>query len=69
MGFNKDYVGGALVVKGNTVDVHSVRCAGYTDIRLNEPIQSANWSGDDVIVVTTSGKAYRYTNNITSAYA
>lgn len=69
MAFLKEYVGGALIVKGNKVRINEVNSGAYTELTANEPVQSATWSGDDIIVVTQSGKAYRYTTNAMYSYA
>ena len=69
MAFSKDYVGGALIVNGNKVRINEVNSGGYQELTANEPLQSATWSGDEIIVVTQSGKAYRYETNGMYRYA
>ncbi len=69
MAFPEEFAGGALIVRGNKVEIRSKRTAAVQEISCHEPVASASWSGDEVIVVTTSGRAYRYENNATSRYA
>lgn len=69
MAFAEEFVGGALIVRGNKIEIRSKSSAAVQEISCREPVQSASWSGDDVIVVTQSGKAYRYETNAMSRYA
>jgi hypothetical protein len=69
MAFPDDFVGGALIVRGNKVEIRSRSSAPVQETSCHELVESASWSGGDVIVVTRAGKAHRYENNATSRYA
>ena len=69
MSFLQKYVGGPLIVTGNKVRIQPKLGGGYQGLTANEEIQSASWSGDDILVILKSGKALIYTTNAMYRYA